>query len=52
MAPTRIAVEDRKMRFKEQEDLLKFLDDEKRESLVDSEGYEILNFKSLVDGGR
>lgn len=39
------------MRFEEQEDLLKFLNDEKRKSLIDSEGYEILNIKSLEDGG-
>lgn len=40
------------MRLEEQVDLLKFLDDEKRKSLIDSKGYEILNFKSLEDKGR
>jgi len=39
------------VRLEEQVDLLKFLDDEKRKSLIDSEGYEILNFKSLEDKG-
>ena len=51
MAPKRITVEDRKVRLEEQVDLLKFLDDEKRKSLIDSEEYEILNFKSLQDKG-
>ena len=51
MAPKRITVGDRKVRLEEQVDLLKFLDDEKRKSLIDNEGYEILNFKSLEDRG-
>lgn len=50
MATKKVTIGDRKVCFEEQEDLLKFLNDEKRKSLIDSEGYEILNIKSLENG--
>uniref|UniRef100_A0A6U3ASU7 HNH nuclease domain-containing protein n=1 Tax=Entomoneis paludosa TaxID=265537 RepID=A0A6U3ASU7_9STRA len=47
----KITVCERKLLLAGQEDLDKFLKTEGRISVVDSEGYEIINFTVLVDGG-